>query len=250
MAVDPLESESLPVALAGTRPKGEQLREVLEQLIAALGPGALIPSERVLAERYDVARMTVRKELDRLVAEGAAYRVQGRGTFVADRRILYANPLTSFSDDIRRRGMTPGAEVIDQSLVEADDALAAALERPPGTAVVRVERVRTADGEPIALEVAHLPAGDFPGLERVRLSDRSLVEVLADRYGVVLAQAAQRVSAVALSVEEAAHLHTGPGRPAFLFRRTTRRATGRVVEYTRSLYRGDRYEIEMRQEAP
>src|SRR4051812_42507584 len=138
MAVDPLGPETLPPALAGSRPKGEQLRGVLEQLIASLGAGALLPSERMLAERYDLARMTVRKELDRLVAEGAAYRVHGRGTFVAEQRIVYAKPLASFSEEIRARGMQPGAAVLDQSLVPADDALAAALEQPPRTPVVRI----------------------------------------------------------------------------------------------------------------
>jgi GntR family transcriptional regulator len=248
MAVDPLQPKALPATLAGTRPKGEQVREVLEQLIGLLGPGALLPSERMLAARYDLARMTVRKELDRLVAEGAAYRVQGRGTFVADQRIVYANPLTSFTQEIRSRGMTPGAIVRSQAIIAADDGLAARLERPPGTPVVRIERVRTADREPVALEWAHLPSDDFPGLERIRLADRSLVTLLRERFGVAPVQAAQRVSAVALTAEDAELLDAGEGRPAFLFRRTTRRASGRVIEYTRSLYRGDRYEIEMRQE--
>jgi GntR family transcriptional regulator len=248
MAVDPLQPEALPATLAGTRPKGEQLRAVLEQLIALLGPGALLPSERMLAARYELARMTVRKELDRLVAEGAAYRVHGRGTFVADQRIVYVNPLTSFTQEIRAKGMTPGATVRSQAVLAADDGLAARLERSPGTPVVRIERVRTANGEPIALEWAHLPSDDFPGLERMRLADRSLLELLRERFGVAPAKAAQRVSAVALTAEEAGLLGTGEGRPAFFFRRTTRRASGRVIEYTRSLYRGDRYEIEMRQE--
>jgi GntR family transcriptional regulator len=83
----------------------------------------------------------------------------------------------------------------------------------------------------------------------MRLTDRSLLELLRERFGVAPTQAAQRVSAVALTAEEAALLGTDEGRPAFVFRRTTRRASGRVIEYTRSLYRGDRYEIEMRQEA-
>jgi GntR family transcriptional regulator len=233
--------------LAGSRPKGEQLRQLLEELTAGLGPGAMLPSERALAERYGVARMTVRKELDRLVAEGAAYRIQGRGTFVAEPRIVYADALKGFSEDIAARGMAPGGRVLSQELASADHPLAAALERSPGTRVIRIQRVRTADGDPLALEWSYLPSEDFPGLERARLDGVSLYALLRERYGVTLGVATQRVSAVALSAEEAALLDAAEGQPAFLFRRVTRRPSGRVVEYGRSLYRGDRYEIEISQ---
>jgi GntR family transcriptional regulator len=237
----------LPTRLAGTQPKGEQLRRLLDELVAELGPGALLPSERMLADRCGVARMTVRKELDRLVAAGAAYRVQGRGTFVAEQRIVYADALKGFTEDILARGMVPGARVEAQELIAADHALAAALERPPGTPVVLIHRVRTADEDPMALEWSYLPGDDFPGLERVRLGDGSLYALLRERYGVTLGIASQRVGAVALSADEAALLDAAAGQPGFLFRRVTRRPSGRVVEYARSLYRGDRYELEMSQ---
>ena len=235
----------LPGRLAGAGPKGQQLREVLEALIAGLGAGALLPSERTLAERYGLARMTVRKELDRLVAEGAAYRVHGRGTFVAESRIVQSQSLTSFTEDITARGMVPGGRVLVHELIEADEALAAALERPPGAPVVHLRRVRTADAEPIALEWVYLPAEDFPGLERVRLENRSLLALLRERYGVTPGLAHQRVSAVVVGPEDAAVLGARPGDPAFQFRRITRRPSGRVIEYARSLYLGDRYDIEM-----
>lgn len=240
-------ASSLPQRLVRSRPKGEQLRGLLEELIEGLGPGALLPSERMLAERLGVARMTVRKELDRLVVEGAAYRVHGRGTFVAEPHMVYADALTSFSEDVLARGMTPGARVLAQEVVAADDALAAALERPPGSPVVRIHRVRTADGEPLALEWTCLPAEDFPGLEREPLGEGSLYALLAARYGVTMTRAAQRVSVVALEPADAALLEVAAGAPAFLFRRTTRRPDGAVVESARSLYRGDRYELEISQ---
>jgi GntR family transcriptional regulator len=239
------QSEAPPQRLVGPRPKGEQLRVLLEELIAELGAGAILPSERMLADRYGVARMTVRKVLDRLVAERAAYRIQGRGTFVAEPRIVYADALKGFSEDILARGMVPGARVLAQRLDTADAALAAALERPPGTPVVVIHRVRTADDEPIALEWSHLPSEDFPG--RARLDGGSLYTLLRERYGVNLGTASQRVSAVALAAEDAAMLHAAEGQPAFLFRRVARRPSGRVIESARSLYRGDRYELEIQQ---
>lgn len=233
--------------LSGSRPKGEQLRGAIERLMAGLGPGALLPSERILAERFGVARMTVRRELDRLCADGLAYRVERQGTFVAEPRIVQTDSLSSFSEDIVTRGMAPGGAVLEQRLVEADETLAAALERPPGTAVVLIHRVRTADGVPLAVEWVHLPADDFPRLESAALDGRSLYRLLRERYGVAFGEASQRASAVALSAQEAALLETETGAPAFLFRRVTRRRNGRVIESARSLYRGDRYEIDMRQ---
>jgi GntR family transcriptional regulator len=239
----------LPRHLAGSQPKGEQLRRLLETLIAELGPGALLPSERMLAERYGVARMTVRKELDRLVGAGTAYRVQGRGTFAGEPRIVYADALKGFSEDVVARGMAPGARVLAQEVVAADAELAAALERPPGSPAILIHRVRTADAQPLALEWSYLPADDFPGLERARLRDASLYALLRERYGVTLGTASQRVTAVALSPGDAAKLQAGEGEPAFLFRRIARRPSGRVIECARSLYRGDRYELEIRQGA-
>jgi len=238
---------SLPPFLAAGRPKGQQLRELLEELLAGLGPGAALPSERKLAERYGLARMTVRKELDRLMAEGAVYRVQGRGTFVAEPRIVQSEALTSFSEDVLARGMRPGARVLVQELATAGDELAAALERAPGSPLVRLERLRTADGAPLAIEWAFLPAEDFAGLEAARLEDRSLYGLLRERYGVTFGVADQRVSVVVLTPEQAALLETDLGQPAFLFQRVTRRPSGRVIESARSLYRGDRYEIRIRQ---
>ena len=113
--------------------------------------------------------------------------------------------------------------------------------------MVQIHRVRTADDEPIALEWAHLPSEDFPGLERVRLDGVSLYALLRERYGVNLGTASQRVSAVALSAQDADLLDAAEGQPAFLFRRTARRPSGRVIESARSLYRGDRYELEIQQ---
>jgi GntR family transcriptional regulator len=189
----------------------------------------------------------VRRELDRLTADGLTYRVERQGTFVAQPRIVQGDALSSFSKDILARGMTPGGSVIVQRLISADDAIAAALEQRPGVPVVYIHRVRTADGEPIAVEWIHLPAEDFPNLERAALEGRSLYALLAERFGVRFGEARQSASAVALSAQEAELLQTQPGEPALLFRRTTRRESGRVIESARSLYRGDRYEIAMHQ---
>jgi GntR family transcriptional regulator len=226
--------------------KGQALREILEDLVASLAPGSPLPSERVLAERYGLARMTVRTEVDRLVTEGAIYRLHGRGMFVAEPRVAQAVLFSSFTEDMRARGMKPGSIVFSQEVIEATPFVATTLEIAPGASVALIERVRTADGTPMALERAHLPADRFPGVEEADFAKGSLFELLG-RYGVRLRDADQRVVAVAIGSAEAELLGVSEGQPGLLFHTLARDASGTPAYYATSLYRGDRYEIELRQ---
>jgi GntR family transcriptional regulator len=234
----------LPRRLSFKRPKGEQLQEFLEEFVASLEPGSMLPSERALAEKYVVARMTVRQELDRLESKGLIQREQGRGTFVAQPKFTQSQVLTSFTEDMRARGMEPGSGVLSQEITEAHEIVARELGIPAGSPVVLIERIRTADGEPMAFERAYLPAERFAGLEAVDLSSGSMYELLETRWSVELLDARQRVTAVVVNDEEAKLLNVPVGQPAFLFQRTTHDSSGAVVEYVRSLYRGDRYEVD------
>jgi len=99
---------ALPRRLPRGAPKGQALRAILEELVADLPPGTALPSERELADRYGLARMTVRNEVERLTAEGSVYRLHGRGTFVAEPRIAQAGALSSFTEDMVARGLVPG----------------------------------------------------------------------------------------------------------------------------------------------
>jgi GntR family transcriptional regulator len=233
--------------LTGTEPlsgqKGVRLRRIVEELMVDLGPGGRLPSERALAERYGVARMTVRAELDRLVQAGAVERAHGRGTFVAGAKLLKTQRLLSFSDEMRQRGMKPGAIDLGREIQPADEEVASALEVEPGAPVVVIERIRTADGRRMALEWAHLDASRFGDLAGADFDDRSLYEELASRWGVRPTHAVQRVGAVALNTSDASWLRVRPRSPALRFTRTARDEWGRVIEHTVSLYRADRYEV-------
>jgi len=132
--------EALPRKLSYARPKGEQLQEILEGVIAALEPGALLPSERLLAERYGVARATVTQAVEGLVSRGLVYRVHGSGTFVAEPKFRQPLTLTSFTEDMRARGMTPGSVVRSQAVVPASEVVARHLALVPGSPVVHLER--------------------------------------------------------------------------------------------------------------
>ena len=238
----------LPRRLSRRSPKGEQLRAIVEELVGGLQPGDPLPSERELAERYGVARMTVRAEITRLVADGLVERVQGRGTFVAERRVEQASTLSSFTEDMRTRGHTPGSRVLRQDVVPATDAVARRLRLDAGEPVICVGRVRTADGEPMAVEEAYLPADRFAGLEDADLEDGSLFTLLETRFGATFPWADQHVLAVEIVGDEANLLRVAPGRPGLLFHTVLFDPDDRPLGYAWSLYRGDRYEIRLRQE--
>lgn len=232
--------------VSGAR-KGEQLQELLEEQVEASEPGQRLPSERRLAEQYGVARMTVRGVLDRLAAQGLVHRAQGQGTFVSEARVAQPSTLTSFTEDMRARGLRPTSIVLAQEVVPAPQAVAVRLELAPGTPLVRVERVRRGDDVPVALERTHLPARRFPGLEDADLATTSLYETLASEYGCELATSEQRIGAISLTHAEAHLLHTDRHAPALRIERVTRDRDGTVVEFVRSIYRGDRFEMHTEQ---
>jgi GntR family transcriptional regulator len=238
---------ALPARLPRGTPKGQALRAILEELLATLPPGSALPSERELAERYGLARMTVRGEVERLTAEGSVYRLHGRGTFVAEPRIAQAGALTSFTEDMLARGQVPGSTVTSSELVAADGFLAGTLEVKAGDACFRLDRVRTADGRPMAIEQVYLPLERFDGVDGIDFADTSLFEVLEDRFGVTLGDAEQRVVAVAIEADEAPLLGVPEGAPGLRFHTVTRDQDGAPVLYAMSLYPGDRYEIALRQ---
>jgi GntR family transcriptional regulator len=238
---------ALPTRLPRGVPKGQALRAILEGLLAALPPGAALPSERELAERYGLARMTVRGEIERLTAEGSVYRLHGRGTFVAEPRIAQAGALTSFSEDMLARGQVPGSTVTSSEVFEADGFLAAVLEVKPGDTCFRLDRVRTADGRPMAIEQVHLPLERFEGIDRIDFAGASLFQVLEERFDVTLGDAEQRVVAVAIEMDEAPLLEVPEGSPGLRFHTVTRDREGAPVLYAMSLYPGDHYEIALTQ---
>jgi GntR family transcriptional regulator len=239
---------AIPRRLSGRSPKGTQLRSILEELIGTLRPGDPLPSERELAERYDLARMTVRAEITRLAGEGLVERVQGRGTFVAEPRVAQAAALSSFTEDMKARGLVAGSRVLGQETMPADAVVARGLDVEPGTPVIRLRRVRTADGDPMALEEAFLDATRFAALADAELEGASLFDVLESTFGARFPTADQRVVAIEIVGEDANLLHVAPGRAGLKFHTILLDEDERPLAYAWSLFRGDRYEIRLRQE--
>jgi GntR family transcriptional regulator len=239
---NPGELAELPTELRSDRPKGEQIREILHALTGRLPPGTALPSERVLAERFGVARMTVRQEVDRVVADGLAVRRPGGGTFVAEPRPV--RTLTScFSLDMRARGLTPASKLLEHIVSTATDELAAGLEEPPGTPVLHLVRLRTADGEPMAIERTSLSLRRYPGVDELDFGTLSLYDELSSRWGVTLSMVSASVVASPPDPSDAELLGIDSSTPCLIITSASRTASGEVIEFGRSVYRSDRYDL-------
>lgn len=226
----------------GPVPKHVQLREALARQVRTLGPDEAIPSERELMAAYDVSRATVRRAIEGLIADGVLHRIQGKGTFVARPRVQSHLHLASFTQDMRRRGLTPSTRLVGISLEQLPGQAAADLRLGVGAPAWLVRRVRLADDEPMAYERAWYPADLLPGLDQRDLTG-SLYDVLARDYALTVDEAEQTAWAdQAQSV--ARHLGVCATSPVMIFDRTSR-SRGRPIERVRSWYRGDRYQLHM-----
>jgi len=231
--------------VSSTRPKGEQVYEHLVALAADLPSGAMLPSERVLAERFGVSRPTVRTQVDELVRQGLATRVIGSGTFAAEPRLPIAPTLPSFSREIRALGMTPGARLISANTRPASEVEAASLGVAGGSPILELVRLRTADATPMSLEHTRYSLIRYPGLDSAPLDQGSMRDHLNDIYGSGGTQAERRFTIASIDERSAVLLHVPPGSPVFRAEVTIRDPDDSVVEVGTALLRADRYEIRM-----
>jgi GntR family transcriptional regulator len=222
--------------------KQSHTRQHVLDLIEQLGVGTAIPSERQLSADLGVSRLTLRAALDDLAREGYLVRRRGSGTYVQQPKIAQELTITSFSDDMRRRGMVPGSRTLSMSTILAGARLGRSLNVSPSEQILVVKRLRLADGESMAIETLHIPEALVPGLTPKALTG-SFYDLLRDRYGVQIAEGIQAIEPTVTNEEESEVLGVPLHSPAFLFERTSRDDSGRTVEFVQSVYRGDRYRI-------
>jgi GntR family transcriptional regulator len=223
--------------------KQSQTREQVIELIERAGVGGALPSERQLSVDLGVSRLTVRAALDELVREGYLIRRRGSGTFVREPKIAQELTMTSFSEEMRRRGMTPGSRTLSLETTTAGAYLGRCLHVSPSEPVVVAKRLRLADGESMAIETLHVPESLVPGLEPKDLDRGSFYELLAERYGITIVGGIQTIEPTVTNEDESEELGVPLHSPAFLFERTTRSESDDIVEFVRSIYRGDRYRL-------
>ena len=238
--------ESQPEAgREGTRagPVWAQIESSLRSRISSgeLGPGQRLPAERDLARQLGVSRMTVRQALGSLADQGLVERGVGRGKFVsAAGKVVYdLTRVAGLTEVAQRHGLQAGARILEARERAAPAGVARALELDQSATVIRLRRLRSAGGRPIALEDSWLPAARVPGLLDRDLGG-SLYGLLRDAYGLAPAEAVERLEPVAAGAFEARVLRIDVGAPLMLLERVVRTATGVPIEYARDRHRGDR----------
>jgi GntR family transcriptional regulator len=232
--------------LAHTNGRGSKQALVRDEILGMLDElhvGDALPSERRLASDLGVSRPTLRAVIDELVREGLLLRRHGSGTYVAEPKIALPLTMTSFSEDMARRGMRPSSEVVSFECQSAGAKLGQRLQISPVDEVWVITRLRLADEETMAIEWLHAPRRLLPDLRREELATHSFYELLRVRQGIVIASGTQTIEPTVTSPEEAELLSVPVHSPAFLFERTTQSELGEVVEFVRSVYRGDRYRL-------
>jgi GntR family transcriptional regulator len=228
----------------GAGPLYLQLQRRIADAMArgVLPPGASLPAERDIAAMTGLSRVTVRKAIEALVAQGALQQKRGSGTYVAPKveRLEQAlSLLTSFTEDMARRGKSVESFWIGRSVQAPTPEEVMALGLGAGDRVARLERVRRSDGIPLAIERASLPTTILPDPETVGPSLYAHLE----QQGLRPVRAVQRISAANLGARDAELLGVTPGAAGLRIERIGYLANGRVVEFTRSLYRGDAYDF-------
>ncbi|TPW30045.1 GntR family transcriptional regulator [Martelella alba] len=222
-------------------PLYKRLKSALEGVILsnALKAGETLPGERALADALSLSRVTVRKSFSLLEDEGFLLRRHGARTEIGSRVEKSLSTLTSFSEDIRARGMEPGCIWISKIITRPSPTEMMALGLGSHEMVMRMRRVRTADDKPIAVETATIPQRFLPAADMVK---NSLYEALAAR-GFLPDRAVQRMRARPATAEDARYLSCMPASPLLVTERRCFLMTGEVVEYCETNYRGDVYDF-------
>ncbi|KUL25222.1 GntR family transcriptional regulator [Actinoplanes awajinensis] len=219
-----------------------EVRDRLRELIDARAPGDPMPSERALSASLRASRPTVRAAIDELARTGLLVRQHGRGTFTSPHKISQEVPAALDTPVPPAEGDWV-SEVLEFRTEAAGARLGRRLQVSPGDLLLYVRRRRIVDGEPMAIEAIRLPAALVPGIGPEDFVAGSLYRRLRDHYGVSPAEAVQTVEPTVTDADESRLLDVPLLSPVLLFERTTQDETGQIVEFTRSIYRGDRYRI-------
>ena len=221
--------------------KPYRLAEILRLEFAELSPHQPTPTERQLAERFGVSRVSIRQTLAILVDEGVIYTIHGAGSFAAPPRASKRMRLRSFAEEMVARGCRPTTHLIDIALVAPHSARVDTW-ADVTEASYRIERLRLGDDRPMALDVAYIPSRVAPGLEHRNLTG-SLYEILRDDYKQEIVSADDQLLPLIVDPALAAALDVLPGSAAIEIRRLSFSARSENIEQLRTVRVGDRWDF-------
>ena len=216
--------------------KPYRISEIIRAEIAGLSPHSVIPTERQMADRFGVSRVTIQKALEILEEGAVIYRRHGAGSFVAPPRNAAPLQLLSFSEEMALRGMTPTTKVLDVSVVK------------PGTVsefdvpAYRVERLRFGNQVPVSWEISYVSCDVAPGLEKADLTG-SLYALLEREYQQEILSIDERINPVVANSDISKKLKIPVGSATLQVSRNGFNSRGEAIELSQSIRRGDKWDV-------
>jgi GntR family transcriptional regulator len=218
----------------------DHVRELIRK--NKLSQGQTFCSEGEIAQALKISKMPVRQAFQKLRSEGLLVIAKGKRPVIGSGRVPWNfQQLRGFSEEMRRRGLNPSARLLSMGLEDPDLEVAQALKLSPGERVYRIRRLRSVDGDPVAVVTSHLPARIFTGIDKQDLEKQSLYSIFERVYKRRLQWAEEVIGAVIAGQEEAEILQASVGSGLLMIRETTYDSQSVAIEYSVSLLRGDRY---------
>lgn len=208
-------------------------------------PGEALPTERELTELYGVSRMTIRQAISNLVNKGVLYKIRGKGAFVSKEVIEKKLDIESFSEDMMKRGLTPGSILIRFEKIDCTDEIKEKLELEDNEDIYLLNRLRLADNEPIAIEYCYLPEKFFPDLIKYNMVHCSLYRIMKEEYNIHFNYMKQSLKAISLNKNQSEMLLGKPKGVGLVSERLMYNIDGFPIEFTKTIYHSERYTFNM-----
>lgn len=226
-----------------------QIKQILLETIenGELKPGELVPTEKALCELHGVSKITVNKAIMELVNEGVLYREKGKGTFVAKPKEKHQlNQLKGFTEEMKEKGLNTDVKILSFHTREATKQIKLALNmKDTDNKIIEITRLRISNNSPVAIETAWIPYNLFPDMTREMIEGQSLYSIFREKYGYYPKRAKQTVEPIMLNDYESMLLGRPSSSLALMFQRNTYIEDGTPIEYTKAIYRSDKYKYEV-----
>lgn len=233
----------------GSIPLHIQLSSIIKEMIDSkeLREGNLIIPERELCTIQNVSRMTVNKAIMSLVSEGILYRIQGKGTFVANKKEKYQfSKLKGFTQVMKEKGVNIKTEVLSFEKIAPSEIIREKLQINSNTInVYKISRLRYIENEPFGIEIAYISENMCNNLTQDMVDNKSLYSVLQNHYNYIIKKANQMIEPIILSKEESEILKVEENSLALKIHRNSYEERGCPLEYTISIFRSDKYQYEI-----
>jgi GntR family transcriptional regulator len=228
-------------------PAYKRIQSAIRQRIDSgeLKPGDVVDSERVLARIHNVSLMTARHALAGLSQEGIVERRHGAGTFVAPPQVHF-NKLHSYTEEMANLGLVTRSRIVFSGIVNREHEIAARLGLSPTSRLIKIERVRSAGDEPVALEICYLSAEEYQAMMEAPLDRTSLFAALKHECGVEIAYADEEIDATHADLRTARLLNIPTVTPLLRIRQLIFSTKGRATVYVTGLYRSGRHTLRIR----